>query len=464
MSEKPNILLIMTDQQRWDALGCVGGWVKTPNLDRLAAEGVRFANCVTTAPACVPARTSLASGWYPHNTHIWNNCQHTFSPEQPTWMRAIRDAGYRTAVIGKTHLHPHQGDLREREHLLHAYGMDDVDEIGGPRASARVMSHMTEEWERDGLLEVYREDFRQRGAGEKHPASPSELPLESYADVYVGRKARAYLEAYDRPEPWFCWVSFGGPHEPWDAPEPYASMYNPDDMPSPAPDPESTQDRPTGVLDERPRRPSDPKLFAELRANYAGNVTLIDEQIGKILDTVEARGEWERTVVAFVSDHGELNGDAGLVHKHAFLDGAVRVPMIVRTPETARAGGGRVNESMVEWIDLGPTLAEAAGGVIDYPQFGRSLGPVLRGETHAHRPDALSELLGECMLADPDWKIALNREGQAYLLFDRRNDPGETRNLAGRPEWRERETDMRLRLLRRLIEGQVRLDEKPAKP
>jgi len=106
---QPNILLIMTDQQRWDALGCVGGWVNTPNLDRLAAEGVRFANCLKTAPACVPARTSLASGWYPHTTHIWNNCRHPFPPDQPTWMRAIREAGYRTAVIGKTHLHPHRG-------------------------------------------------------------------------------------------------------------------------------------------------------------------------------------------------------------------------------------------------------------------------------------------------------------------------------------------------------------------
>jgi len=118
--DKPNLLLIMTDQQRWDAMGCSGGWVETPHMDRIAAEGVRFSNCVTNSPVCIPARLSLATGLYPHNTGVWHNMGHTLSPHAGTWMQAVRDAGYRTSLFGKTHLHPHGGDLRDSEQLMHA--------------------------------------------------------------------------------------------------------------------------------------------------------------------------------------------------------------------------------------------------------------------------------------------------------------------------------------------------------
>src|SRR5215469_9180398 len=132
--QKPNILLLFTDQHRWDALGCTGGWVATPNIDKIAAEGSVFSNCVTPAPVCVPARLSLAVGCYPHNIGVWSNRRVTLATTAPTWMRVLRDCGYRTSLFGKTHLHPHDGcDLRDREHLLHAYGFDDVDEVPGPR-------------------------------------------------------------------------------------------------------------------------------------------------------------------------------------------------------------------------------------------------------------------------------------------------------------------------------------------
>ena len=207
----PNILFLMTDQQRWDAMSCSGDWVETPALDRIAAEGVRFTQCVTTTPICIPARVTLATGRYPHNNSVWNNMHYTMPPDAPTWMRSIRDQGYRTSLFGKTHLHPHRGDLREREHLLNAYGLDDVDEIGGPRASAVVMSHLTARWEAKGLLEAYRDDYKERFSNKPHVVRPSALPLAEYIDVYVGQQAKHYLENYDRDEPWFCWVSFGGP-------------------------------------------------------------------------------------------------------------------------------------------------------------------------------------------------------------------------------------------------------------
>ena len=456
---QPNILFFMTDQQRADAMGCSGGWLETPNLDRIAGEGVRFSRCVTTTPICVPARVTLATGRYPHNNAVWNNFQYTLPEDASTWMQVIRDLGYRTSLFGKTHLHPHGDvDLREREYLLHAYGLDDVNEIGGPRASARIGSHMTAMWEEKGVWEAYRADFKERFDNKPHVVRPSVLPLELYYDVYVGQCAKRYLEEYDREEPWFCWVSFGGPHEPWDTPEPYASMYDPAAMPAPIPCAPADHDRPRGWLDEfmEHRSPRlDPGDEAAMRANYAGNVTLIDHQIGEVLEVVEKRGELDRTVIAFTSDHGEMNGDWGLIYKQNFLSGAVSVPLIVRTPATA-SGGGRVNDTPAENCDIGPTLVELAGGEIEYQQFAKSLVPAMNGGSKVpHRDDAISELRGEVMLADANWKGAINSDGQVYLLFDLENDPDETVNLAGLPDYREVEDHLRLRILERIARSQL---------
>ncbi|MEE2659024.1 MAG: sulfatase-like hydrolase/transferase [Candidatus Latescibacterota bacterium] len=456
---RPNLLLLITDQQRWDAMGCASDWVHTPHLDRLAAEGTRFRNCVTNSPVCIPARLSLATGLYPHNTWVWDNQNHTLDPEQPTWMQAVRAAGYRTSLFGKTHLHPHSGDLRDRESLMHAYGLDDVDEIGGPRASARVLSHMTARWQDLGLSERYRQDVAERFANKPHVARPSPLPLEEYADCYVGRRACEYLQTYDRSEPWCCWVSFGGPHEPWDTPEPYASQYDPDAMPSAVPRPVWADDPslPRGVLHERLAKA--PRIeegdVGAMRANYAGNVSLIDEQIGAILGVIEARGALDNTAVVFTSDHGEMNGDYGLIYKSNFLNGAARVPMLVRMPPAGNSSPG-VNDAPVEWIDVGPTLVELAGGTIDYPQFGRSLLPLTVDPQVSHRTEAMCELEGEVMILDERWKAAVNRQGELYLLFDQREDPYELTNLAGSGDHQSVASEMRKRILQRLVSTQMR--------
>jgi choline-sulfatase len=460
MASKPNLLLIMADQLRADALGCTGGWVQTPNLDRLAREGVRFRNCVTTTPVCVPARLSLATGLYAHNTGVWNNMERDMAADTPTWMQAVRAAGYRTSLFGKTHLHRHHGDLREREDLMRAYGLDDIDEIGGPRASTRVMSHMTALWEKRGYLEAYREDYRDRFANCPQIDRPSPLPLELYADVYVGQSAKSYLKAYARPEPWCCWVSFGGPHEPWDAPDEYTQRYRAAEMPAPRSLPKETGARPEGHLDQLAREHHQKfKLTSEqilaLRRNYAGNVTLIDEQIGQILQTIEARGELENTLIVFTSDHGEMNSDCGMLYKSNFMDAAVRVPFIVKAPHTLSVKhAGKVCSAPVEWIDVGATLVDFAGGTYRHRQFARSVRTLLEDPTQRLRSEALSEIHNEVMLLDEQWKIALNEQGQVYLLFDLENDPDERINRAGNPVYRAQSDRLRLRILERLLSTQ----------
>jgi arylsulfatase len=445
----------MTDQQRWDALGCSGGWVATPNIDRIAAEGVRFPNAYTNAPACVPARVSLAIGRYPHNHGVWRNRRNTLPAGRPTWMRAIRDAGYSTSVFGKTHLHPHRGDLRDRVHLVNAYGLDHVDEVAGPRASVRCRSNLTDLWLEAGVYDAYKSDLAERHGNKPWVARPSPLPFELYPDVYIGRQAAAYLRAYSGAAPWFCWVSFSGPHDPWDAPERYASRYDPEAMPPPVQAELDGRRRPHGRLDRRLARggvPFEPGDVGRLRAAYAGNVTLIDDQVGEVLAVLEARGELENTAIAFVADHGEMNGDYRLLYKNNFLAPAVRVPFVVRPPAAHTAARGATSDAVVELMDVGATLVELAGGQQIPRSLARSVLPAVEDASRSHREAALSELHREKSLATAQWKLVVNTENEVYLLFDLRADPSETRNLASLPGYEKIERTLR-RQLRRAVKA-----------
>lgn len=431
--KKPNILFIMTDQQRADALGCSGGWVRTPNMDRIAREGVRFENCVTTTPVCVPARTTMATGLYPHNHGIWKNQPFRLDESAKTWMQCIRDAGYRTSLFGKSHLHHHGNlDLRDEEPLMNALGIDDVNEIGGPRASARVLSYMTEMWDQKNKWDAYKADFADRFKHNPTVVRPSTLGLEDYADTYVGEQAYQYLANYDRDQPWFCWLSFGGPHEPWDTPEPYASMYDPATMPAAHHQQYMSTDMPKRYHRRQLDSDQDAEHIAKMRADYAGNITLIDDLIGKIFTLLEERGELDNTIITFTSDHGEMNGDFGLTYKSVFMNSAVRVPMLVRTPQT-RTGKGAVCSSPCEWSDLGPTLVELAGGTLGHQQFAQSMCASIDNPDHDFRDSALSEEYEEYMLLTKKWKIICDKELQAYALFDQVEDPAELHNLVNDP-------------------------------
>jgi len=456
VDHKPNILFIMCDQLRADALGCTGGWVKTPNIDRLAREGARFSNCVTTSPVCVPARISMATGRYPHNTEIWTNRQSELPKGTPTWMSAIRDAGYRTSLFGKSALHRGR-NLRRFEYLLKSYGLDDVDEIRGPRASAGTPCRMTARWKSLGLLASFRKDIEQRSGKNKTLVRPSPLPLAEYYDVYVGQQAKNYLRCYKRSQPWFCCVSFAGPHEPWDCPEPFASMHRVEEMPEPFKRPPVRDSGPSGELDRRFAESPEGEIpnAKELRANYAGKVTLIDDQIGQILNEIEKRGEFDRTIILFTSDHGEMNGDYDLIYKSNFLNGAVRVPLIVSTPEIIKSNRGEtIIESFVEWFDAGPTLADLAGARINHTQFARSLVPVLENPKIEHRRFAISELSLELMYLDHDWKLLLNRKGEAYRLFNVKKDPREMEDLIGRDQYEGLIKELKSNVLDRWIQTQ----------
>ena len=438
LADRCNILFIMADQFRHDALFHTGGIGRTHALDELAAEGVSFRHAVTNSPECMPARFALATGLYPHQTGVWRNAVATLSPSVWNWTQSLASAGYQTSVFGKTHFHEcaqPSGDLRDGVELLKGYGFIDGDEIAGPRASMRMRTAMTESWDRLGLWDDYRRDFEERFAGNAWAVRPSPLGLEHYYDTYVGRRARDYLSSYDRPEPWFCWVSFAGPHEPWDAPAPYDKLHSPLDMHKAIPRmSESGAARSLlGDAFTNPEKaaPQDEGDISALRANYAGNVTLIDDQIAKIMELLKSTSAYENTLILFTSDHGEMNGDHGLLYKGNFLSSAVDIPFIVRPPHGRVAKRDSLPDTLVELVDAGSTILDYAGIPQPYASNGRSLRPLIEGETDCHRQYVASEFANNTMIATRFWKCEFDMNNEPVLLFDLVSDRDEQFNLIG---------------------------------
>jgi arylsulfatase len=439
----------MADQFRADAIGSIGAYTRTPNLDRLAGEGWLFTNAFANSPECIPSRISLAVGLYPHQTGVDQNMRCTLDPSHPNWMQAIAAAGYRTSFFGKSHLHPHEGDIRDRLPLMHKYGLQTVDETTGPHASASVRSNMTELWERRGLWDTFRADIHERHA-KPFVARPSPLPLDLYYDCYVGGRARAYLETLSSG-PWFCCVSFGGPHEPWDAPAHYATMYATNDMPAPRPRMPRVKEL-RGLLKQRysstyftPDLNNDD--IAALRANYAGNVTLIDDQIGEIVGILRRRGELDRTLVVFTSDHGEMNGDYGLLYKSNFFDPAIKIPLIIAPPRIGgRKATGKLSSALVELMDVGATLTDYADAQ-PMPSQARSLRPLVEDRKSAHRPISVSEFAGHTCAITPELKIEFDPHLNPVLAFDRIGDAEEQNDVSQDVNYQHAITVVRNRII-----------------
>lgn len=457
----------MPDELRADALGYAGHSVfRTPHIDRLAQAGAIFTRAYCASPLCMPARASMISGLWPHNHHIQDNAGH-LPPDDETYAQLLQRAGYQTAAIGKLHFWPDDPgrSFVEHEPYVHARGFADVHEIPGPASLTKTDSYLSRRWRDLGLLDAYRADFRRRqqasrAGGAAAWASP--LPVEEYADSYVGARAVEWLERYDNVAPFLLHVSFGGPHPPFDAPEPYASMYDPATLPDPVPPstpdawlPGRVRDR---MLAGRTSLPSAEasRVARERMASYGGKIALIDEWIGRILHTLDARGFTQQTLVIFLSDHGEMGGDHGRYNKSIFYEGAACIPLILRWPGSVPPG--RRVDALVEQVDLFATVVAAAGAPPSGRSSARSLLPAASG---APLPEAMprdavfAELKREVMVCTERYKYAVDAHGRGYLLFDLTQDPHEQRNLIGHPVSATIEPDLRERLLTWLVSTQI---------
>ncbi len=460
---RPNILFLFSDQHRADAMGCAGHpVVKTPNLDRLAAEGVRFENAYCPTPLCMPSRTGLATGRFPHNTGHNTNNEGYLYPDTPMLSHALRDAGCRTALLGKLHLcQVAQAGSPECDAWCRAAGYDDCIPIHG-----KAWSCVYEEPEYDaylkwlattGKLEAFQQDYRERcfawkfaGIKPKPPgyAAPSVLEPEQHQDGFITRKACEWLQDVSREQPWFCWVNWGGPHDPWDAPGTFGRMYDPAAMPPPIADglggaPEKLRrhaQKHTGGMPEN--------AWRTVMAQYYGSISFIDDGIGTILDVLERRGLLENTVVLYASDHGEMMFDHQMLHKEVMYEASSKVPLIVRLP----GGKAHTVSEPVSLLDLVPTLVDLAGAERQAMPVlhGTSLLPDLRGEARPERP-VFCEMNKTKMVRLGPWKYSTDPEFEFDQLFNLADDPSELENLARDPAQRDRVEAFRKRVLIWLI-------------
>jgi len=450
----------MPDQLRADSLGCAGHPnVRTPNIDRLAAGGMRFSQATTVSPICMPARASFANGLYPHNHGMWTN-RGEMPANGETFFQILQRAGYCTALIGKSHFYEHhQGmHMREREAYMHARGFDHVHETAGPYAACYTRSYLSDDWQRKGLWERYKQDYQERRDGRGGMVRPSPLSEADFMDSYIGQKSVEFVHAYTQSQPLCLFVGFGGPHPPWDAPGKYASMYDAADMPQPIPIPESSKTLPGWIRSKKDFQVWSDDVVAntgEIRANYYGKVSLIDYWVGEILEACSQRGWSDDLLVVLWSDHGEMLGDHGRFSKATFHEASVRVPLILRWPEQIPAN--TETQALTEIIDVFPTILEVAGCDPSDRCLGRSLWPIIQDPQAEIRKFQLSEIEnGErnTMIRSRDRKYVVDEQAGGFMLYDLENDPHEQNNLIATGEGINLEDEMRTALLERLVETQ----------
>jgi choline-sulfatase len=445
----PNIVVVMADQHRGDMMGCAGDpGVLTPNLDALAASGTRYSRVSCQGPLCMPARASFMTERYVRDHGVYTNWAE-IDADSPTYLWALREAGYHTSLVGKAHLYRdempnvrHTDDLAPR---LEALGFAEVHETGD-KFSESTPNRYTDHLRERGLFEAYRQHIADRSyQGEQETgrnptkrvpmwdSTPMPLPLDAYIDAWHGREAVRWIESYDRPEPFFLFVGFPGPHDPWDAPQAAVDRYADVDVSMPR-----TTTRPTvdgtgrygrllsAFLSLSDSDTMDATAIHGMRRAYSADISVIDDAVGSIVEALDGRDLLDNTWVIYTSDHGEMGGNHGLMSKCVLYEPAVRVPLIVRPP-----GGGeaRVVDSLVEHLDIPTTVRAIANAAPIAASEGRSL----LGDAPP-REVSISENWGFASFETERYKLVVDEDAcEPCQLFDLRDDPNEDHDLLPDP-------------------------------
>ncbi|MCM8784816.1 MAG: sulfatase-like hydrolase/transferase [Candidatus Omnitrophica bacterium] len=436
--EKKDIIIFMPDQLRSDCIGAYGNKIiKTPNIDKIAEEGVVFKNAYTVSPLCMPARASFVSGLYPHQHGIWKN-KGALPAEDETFFHHLQKNGWFVGYIGKSHFYEHKNfHMKIMEDYMRKRGIDYVHETTGPHATVKTDSYMTDYLKEKGLLEIFRDDYRKRNKFSTHPSPLSE---EDYLDSYVGKKVCEFLKEYCFEKPLCLFVGFPSPHEPWDPPGRFSKMYSPDDMPEEIKDKKLDEKLPekTKKIIEKNRKSFEgltSEIIKKIRACYYGKISLVDYWIGEILKIYYEKREPDQLIIIFWSDHGEMLGDHYLLYKSVFYEQSVKVPLIIKWP--GKNDYLRKNsEKIVEIIDVFPTLLYGLG----IKKSEREVGENLFEEKKKNF--ALSEIYAfdmfQYMIRTENYKGIFDKEKDCLFLFDLKNDPYETKNLAGKEKLLEK--------------------------
>ncbi len=419
-----NLLFILSDEHQRDITGCYGnGIVKTPNMDRLAARGVRFTNAYTPCPICVPARASLATGQWVHQVGAWDNAA-PWHGETPSWHSRLRDAGHEVTSIGKLHFRSTDDDNGFTEEILPLHVLDGKGDLIGA---------IREPPPKRGSMPAFR---KSAGAGKS--------TYNDYDTDVTAAACRWLAQVKERSgdKPWALFVSLVRPHFPLTAPPEFFALYDPAKMPLPRLYDEAGRVRHPAMTALRSIMDYD-DYFEDLDAvrlaiaSYYALVSFLDDNVGKILAALDAAGLTDSTRIIYSSDHGENLGCRGLWGKSVMYDESAAVPFIVAGPGVAQ---GKVVDTPVSLVDCHRSIMEAVGCPVpaqDEALPSRSIWAIAEGE----RPDrcvlseyhAAASVTGTFMIRHGRWKY-IHHVGYRPELFDLESDPGETTDLAERPD------------------------------
>jgi arylsulfatase A-like enzyme len=447
MTCRPNIIFILCDQLRWDALGFSGNTeVRTPNVDYLAACGARFSHAYSEVPSCVPARAIIWSGqnqWHtgvlgmgPGQGQIPNDFTHTLAGE-------LKKAGYQTHLVGKGHFWPQRTGMG----FEHA----ELDESG------RTLPL--------GFLDDYRSWFRTAAPSGVSPddhgvnwnswhARPWHLDEHLHPTAWTMSRAIEFLKTRDRDRPFFLNISFARPHSPYVPPDPYFQLYRSQELPEPFTGRWSTVNGDRGdASDPNAWRGKMPRRAVQsARAGYYGEVSFIDTQVGRLLNWLQrfAPDELPRTWMVFTSDHGDMLGDHYLWRKTYAYEGSAHIPLVIAPPLSGERPARSAPDEPVGLQDIMPTILDIAAVSPPPTIDGTSLLSLLEGPSAAWQPFLHGE---HCACYGPEQEMQYVTDGRRKLIwlprcgleqfFDLEKDPGETQNLIDDPirhddieEWR----------------------------
>lgn len=464
---RPNILWICTDQQRFDTLGCYGNqFVETPNIDRLASQGIRFAHAFCQSPICTPSRASFLTGRYPRTTRCRANGQ-MIPADETLVTKLLHDAGYTCGLAGKLHLAPCHPSVNHGTEPRIDDGYDIFHWSHHPQADWPVNAY--QHWLQAKGVAYKTAPFR--GSTQVRAG----MPAEYHQTTWCAEMAITFMQAHQSwDQPWLFSVNIFDPHHAFDPPVDYLERYldRLETIPLPNYAPSELDNKPhyqqvdhegayynktlhpfTGMSDEDHRM---------VTAAYWAMVDLIDVQVGRMLDALEGTGQLENTLVIFMSDHGEMLGDHGLYLKGPyFYEPLIRVPLIMRLPGVIEAE--RESGALVELMDIAPTLLDAAGLDRAPGMQGKSLWPLLTDSAlpdHQHddiyceyynaMPWHREPTAQATMIRTATHKLVVVHSLNTGELYDLSADPNETHNLWDDPAQQATKSELLLRLCNRM--------------
>jgi arylsulfatase A-like enzyme len=483
--EKKNLLFIMTDQQRYDALGIAGNTVlETPNLDRLARQGAWFRNAYTPCAVCVPARSSILTGCTVEHTGMRRNDRAYYYEEEevmtmPTFDEILSKAGYACEYYGKWHslsshtavyTNPKQAAENGKsvfgpggQRYVHLDYLEEREPIRALKPGELYDTMTKRPYKKDSLDKHYEMTAAElEASGQKFPQCDmhGELLIQKENSL-TAFQAKECIEALERlkDEPFSITCSFHFPHAPMLPPEPYYSMYPAKNMLAPASISDDMENSPYKTANGRLDNPeySDPELIKYMISNYYGLVKEIDDWVGEILDKLDELGLAENTLVIFTSDHGEMLGAHGLREKNVFYEESAHIPLMMRLPGEIESE--TTVEGYVSNVDLFATILDYLG-MEEHPSDGLSLRGLVEGTDSEHGEYVVTEwnyrgdIAPNYMIVKGGWKLMIPYSKSSNVMnamYDLSNDPHEVNNLLGNnPEkelYEERAEELRECLL-----------------